>query len=90
MSKKLVINVNSSETRIALLDKERLGEFYVERQSKLGMVGNIYKAKVSRVLPGMQSAFVNIGQDRAAFLYGGDVFDKTYLKNLINALVFVY
>ncbi|SMF67088.1 Rne/Rng family ribonuclease [Pseudobacteriovorax antillogorgiicola] len=82
MDKKLVINVNVSETRIALMEQDRAAELYVERQSSLGMVGNIYKAKVSRVLPGMQSAFVNIGSDRSAFLYGGDVVDEEYLNNL--------
>ncbi|MFW7382016.1 MAG: Rne/Rng family ribonuclease [Oligoflexus sp.] len=82
MDKKLVINVNMSETRIALLEGERVAELYVERDSKRGLVGNIYKAKVSRVLPGMQSAFVNIGTDRSAFLYGGDVVDEAYLENL--------
>lgn len=80
--KKLIINTTVSETRIALLEGERLAELYVERQNKRGMVGNIYKAKVSRVLPGMQSAFVNIGADRSAFLYGGDVVDPEYLANL--------
>lgn len=82
--KKLIINSTVSETRIALLEGERLAELYVERQNKRGMVGNIYKAKVSRVLPGMQSAFVNIGADRSAFLYGGDVVDPEYLANLKN------
>lgn len=80
--KKLVINVNVSETRIALVEGERVAELYVERDSKRGLVGNIYKAKVSRVLPGMQSAFVNIGTDRSAFLYGGDVVDEAYLESL--------
>lgn len=82
MDKKLIINVSISETRIALLEGNRTAELYVERQSNLSMVGNIYKAKVGRVLPGIQSAFVNIGSDRSAFLYGGDVLDDTYLKEL--------
>ena len=82
MNKKLVVNVNVSETRIALMEEDRAVELYIERQSSLGMVGNIYKAKVSRVLPGMQSAFVNIGSDRSAFLYGGDVVDEDYLSKL--------
>lgn len=82
MDKKLVINTNVSETRIALLEGERLAELYVERDRKRGLVGNIYKAKVSRVLPGMQSAFVNIGMERSAFLYGGDVIDEAYLEHL--------
>ena len=82
INKKLIINTTVSETRVALIEGERLAELYVERQNKRGMVGNIYKAKVSRVLPGMQSAFVNIGADRSAFLYGGDVVDPSYLASL--------
>lgn len=72
--------MNSSETRIALLEGDRMAEIYIERHSKKGLVGNIYKAKVARVLPGMQSAFINIGADRAAFLYGGDVLDPEFVK----------
>lgn len=85
VEKKLIINANVSETRIALLEEERVAELYVERPSKKGMVGNIYKAKVTRVLPGMQSAFVNIGVDRSAFLFGGDVLDPVFLKMLKEA-----
>jgi ribonuclease G len=76
MIKKLIINSNVVETRIALIEGERVAELYVERHSKRGMVGNIYKGKVTRVLPGMQSAFVDIGVDRSAFLFGGDVVDR--------------
>ncbi|MCX6130420.1 MAG: Rne/Rng family ribonuclease [Proteobacteria bacterium] len=82
LSKKLIINCTVAETRIGLVEGDRLAEFYVERHHKRGMVGNIYKAKVSRVLPGMQSAFVNIGADRSAFLYGGDVVDPDYLASV--------
>ncbi|MBC7658608.1 MAG: Rne/Rng family ribonuclease [Chitinophagaceae bacterium] len=81
-TKKLIINATASETRIGLLEGNRLVDLYVERHTKRGMVGNIYKAKISRVLPGMQSAFVNIGADRSAFLYGGDVMDPTYAASL--------
>jgi ribonuclease G len=77
--KRLIINSSVSETRVGLVEGDRLAELYVERTHKRGMVGNIYKAKVSRVLPGMQSAFVNIGADRSAFLYGGDVVDPEYI-----------
>lgn len=77
MEKKLIVNSNVSETRIALLEEGKLAELFIERHSNKGLVGNIYKAKVSRVLPGMQSAFVNIGLDRSAFLYGGDVLDPS-------------
>lgn len=85
-SKKLIINASASETRIGLLEENRLVDLYVERHNKRGMVGNIYKAKVSRVLPGMQSAFVNIGADRSAFLYGGDVMDATHVESLKSKL----
>ncbi|MBF0443477.1 MAG: Rne/Rng family ribonuclease, partial [Oligoflexales bacterium] len=82
MKKKLVINANVSETRIALLEEGKVAELYVERHSNKGMVGNIYKAKVTRVLPGMQSAFINIGVDQSAFLFGGDVMDPAFIKAL--------
>ncbi len=77
--KKLIINKGLTETRIALLDAGKLAELYIERRREPSLVGNVYRGKVSRVLPGMQSAFVEIGADRTAFLYGGDVFDTDYL-----------
>ena len=80
MVKKLVINSNVAETRIALLEGERVAELYVERHSKKGMVGNIYKGRITRVLPGMQSAFVDIGVDRSAFLFSGDVLEPGAAK----------
>ncbi|MBZ0272251.1 Rne/Rng family ribonuclease [bacterium] len=73
MARELVINVTDSETRIALLESGALAEFHVEYARKLGVVGNVYKGKVIRVLPGMQAAFVEIGLERAAFLYVADV-----------------
>jgi len=76
-AKKLIINANGSEIRIALLEDGQLAQVFIEREKDKGLVGNVYKAKVSRILPGMQSAFVDIGIDRAAFLYGGDVIDPT-------------
>lgn len=79
MLKKLVINTTVSETRVALVEDDKVAELYIERLSRRSMVGDIYKAKVSRVLPGMQSAFVNIGSDRSAFLYGGDVIDPGFI-----------
>ena len=80
VDKQLVINTNSSETRIALLEKERVSELFIERHRDRGMVGNIYLGTVMRVLPGMQAAFVNIGAERTAFLYGGDVIDPDSLR----------
>lgn len=79
--KQIVVNANMSETRIAVIESGQTVEIYVERSSNLSLLGRIYKAKVSRVLPGMQSAFINIGTDRAAFLYGGDVLDPEFVKS---------
>jgi ribonuclease G len=73
LEKQLIINTNQVETRIALLERENLAELFVERHHERAMVGNIVKAKVNRVLPGMQAAFLDIGADRSAFLYAGDV-----------------
>lgn len=73
MSNLLIMNANGPETRVALLDGGRLAEIFIERRREKGIVGNIYKGQVSRVLPGMQAAFVDIGTDKAAFLYVGDV-----------------
>lgn len=67
MSTELLINVTPSETRVAMIEDGNLQEIHIERESKRGIVGNIYKGRVSRVLPGMQAAFVDIGLDKAAF-----------------------
>lgn len=73
MSSELLLNVTPSETRVALIENGVLQEVHIERQAKRGLVGNIYVGKVSRVLPGMQAAFVNIGLDKAAFLHASDI-----------------
>lgn len=73
MSGELVINVAPYETRVALLENGHVVEFYFERPSDKGITGNIYKGRVVKVLPGMQSAFVDIGLEKAAFLHVGDV-----------------
>jgi ribonuclease G len=72
MAKELYISSSPHETKIALLEDDQLVEVYYERESDVGLVGSIYKGRVSRVLPGMQSAFVNIGLERDAFLYVSD------------------
>ena len=77
MSTELLVNVTPSETRVALVDHGMLQEVHIERQAKRGIVGNIYKGKVSRVLPGMQAAFVDIGMDKAAFLHASDIVPHT-------------
>ena len=69
----LVINCDGPETRVALIQDGQLAELYIERRRERGIVGNIYKGKVVRVLPGMQASFVDIGQEKAAFLYVADV-----------------
>ena len=73
MSAELLINVTPSESRVALIENGILQEVHVERHTKRGLVGNIYRGKVSRVLPGMQAAFVDIGLDKAAFLHASDI-----------------
>lgn len=73
MSEELLINISPMESRVAVLDNGILGEIYIERHHKLGLVGNIYLGTVVRVLPGMQAAFVDIGQSRTAFLHVNDM-----------------
>ena len=73
MSSEILINVTPSETRAAVVDNGVLQEVYIERADARGLVGNIYKGKVCRVLPGMQAAFVEIGLSRAAFLHASDI-----------------
>jgi ribonuclease G len=72
MSKELVISANPHETRVAIMEEGQLCEYYVEREKEFALVGSIYKGRVTRVLPGMQSAFVEIGLDSDAFLYVSD------------------
>jgi ribonuclease G len=73
MTKKIIADVNPLEVRIALLEDDKLVEIHVERRGKERLVGNIYKGRVANVLPGMQAAFVDIGLERNAFLYAGDI-----------------
>lgn len=78
MPKEMIISVNGREKKIAIVDNGKVTEFYIERggEENSGVVGNIYKGRVQRVLPGMQSAFVEIGLERDAFLYVSDFFDE--------------
>ncbi len=75
MAKDLIVSTTPQETRVALLEDGRVSELFIEREAHRGIVGNIYKGRVSRVLPGMQSAFVELGLERDAFLYVDDVFE---------------
>lgn len=73
----LLVNVTPSETRVALIQMGSLREVHVEREDKRGIVSNIYKGRITRVLPGMQSAFVDIGLEKAAFLHASDIVSHT-------------
>ena len=81
MAKELVVNQTHSESRIALIENGEIFDFLIERQSQNNesapVVGNIYLGRVLRVLPGMQSVFVDTGQERAAFLYVDDAYLPT-------------
>lgn len=70
----ILINVTPSEVRAALLENGVLQDVYIERASRRGLISNIYKGKVSRVLPGMQAAFIDVGLSRTAFLHASDIF----------------
>lgn len=73
MRDEILVNFGPTETRAALVENGVVQEIYIERTQKRGIVGNIYKGKVVRVLPGMQAAFVDIGLDRAGFIHAGDI-----------------
>ena len=73
MSEEILVNVTPRETRVAVVENGMLQELHIERGWARGVVGNIYKGKVQRVMPGMQAAFVEIGLDRAAFLHANDI-----------------
>src|SRR5277367_3178197 len=87
MSKEMVISANPHETRVAILEEGQLCEYYVEREKEFALVGSIYKGKVTRVLPGMQSAFVEIGLDSDAFLYVSDFMEEIEeLDHVVNTV----
>src|SRR5947207_5581771 len=72
MSKELVISANRHETRVALIEDDQLVEVYFQRANEYSLAGSIHKGRVTRVLPGMQSAFVDLGLERDTFLYVSD------------------
>ena len=74
MSEEILINITSTESRVAMVDNGLLQEVWLERANHLRHVGNIYKGTVCRVLPGMQAAFVDIGLERTAFLHASDIY----------------
>jgi ribonuclease G len=83
MANEIVMNVNLRETRLALIENAQVAEIHMERKGERGIVGNIYKGRVIKVLPGMQAAFVDIGLSRAAFLYVGDIHPHVHDLNFV-------
>ena len=77
MPEELIISVLDNETRVGVVSDGLLQEIFMERSGSRGTVGNIYKGKVVRILPGMQSAFVDIGEERAAFMHVSDLIDSS-------------
>src|SRR5438874_13284327 len=73
MSVEILVNIAPRETRAAILENGVVQEIHIERASRRGLVSNLYKGRVSRVLPGMQAAFVDIGLERTAFLHAADI-----------------
>jgi ribonuclease G len=84
MTRELVVSTTPRETRVALLEEGDVAELFIERETHRGIVGSIYKGRVTRVLPGMQSAFVDLGLERDAFLHAADVFEELP-ENLLSA-----
>ena len=87
MKREIVINASALEVRVALLEDGSLAELYVERQQHRGLAGNIYKGKVTRVLPGMQAAFVDIGLEKAGFLHVSDFHDDVQALGSIAEVI---
>src|SRR6059058_3876347 len=75
MTEDILININPQETRVALVVQGAVQELHIERTLTRGLAGNVYLGKVVRVLPGMQSAFIDIGLERAAFLHVADIWE---------------
>src|SRR5437762_11061821 len=75
MTKEMIVSSNGHETMVAILEEDLVAELFVERERQRGTVGNVYKGRVSKVLPGMQSSFIEIGLERDGFLYVADVVD---------------
>ena len=73
MQKEMIISASGHETMVAILEEDLVTEVFVERERHRGVVGNVYKGRVSKVLPGMQCAFIDIGLERDGFLYVSDV-----------------
>src|SRR5688572_32931663 len=75
MTKEMIVASNGHETMVAILEDDLVAEIFVERERQRGVVGNVYKGRVSKVLPGMQSSFIEVGLERDGFLYVTEVID---------------
>src|SRR6478672_9714198 len=75
MTKEMIISSNGHETIVAILEDDLVAEIFIERERQRGVIGNVYKGRVSKVLPGMQSSFIDIGLERDGFLYVSEVID---------------
>jgi ribonuclease G len=82
--KDIIIEYSPQEIRVAILENDTLTEIYHERERERRIVGNIYKGRVAKVLPGMESAFVEIGEERSAFLYIDDILPEVVGKRAFN------
>ena len=85
MSTEILVNAAIHESRAAVVENGVLQEVFLERDSRRGLISNIYKGRVSRVLPGMQAAFIDIGLERTAFLHASDIFDPRHADTGIEA-----
>src|SRR5712691_12373509 len=75
MTKEMIISSNGHETMVAILEDDLVAEIFIERERQRGVAGNVYKGRVSKVLPGMQSSFIDVGLERDGFLYVTEVID---------------
>src|SRR5947209_17724147 len=82
MQKEMIVLANGHETMVAILEDDLVAEVFVERERQRGVVGNVYKGRVSKVLPGMQSSFIDLGLERDGFLYVDDVLDASQFEKL--------
>ena len=78
MSEEILINVTPQETRVAVMQLGVVQDLHIERGTNRGIVSNVYLGKVMRVLPGMQSAFIDIGLERSAFLHVADIWENSH------------
>ena len=86
MTKEMIISSNGHETMVAILEDDLVAEIFIERERQRGVVGNVYKGRVSKVLPGMQSSFIDLGLERDGFLYVADVISPRRSKRSRRAV----